>query len=417
MSFFNYLLTEEEKTMKKLLTFILGLSISTGLLAGNLVINADTSDPDPKRAVQTLINMFKAEHPDVDVKLNIYDHEAYKTTLRNWLVTSPPDVIYWYAGNRMKQFVDLNLFEDVSDLWTQNDLEAAMPGAAASMTLNGKKWGVPYTYYNWGVYYRQDLFEKHGLLEPKTWDEFLKVCDTLKENGITPITIGTKFLWTAGGWFDYLNMRVNGYDFHIELMDGKVPYTDPRVRKVFDYWAQLVEPGYFLENHASYSWQEAQPFMYRGEAAMYLIGNFITPMFPDDLKDKMSFFQFPVITPGIALGEDAPTDTIHIPARAKNKEDAKKFLLFASRADVQTAINGILLQLPTNKDAKPANDPLLNKAQAMLAKSQTAQFYDRDTDPDMAKEGMKGFQEFMVNPDRIDAILERLETKRQRVFN
>jgi multiple sugar transport system substrate-binding protein len=46
----------------------------------------------------------------------------------------------------------------------------------------------------------------------------------------------------------------------------------------------------------------------------------------------------------------------------------------------------------------------------------TAQFYDRDTDPAMAKAGMKGFQEFMVHPDRLDKILEQLEKVRQRVF-
>jgi len=45
-----------------------------------------------------------------------------------------------------------------------------------------------------------------------------------------------------------------------------------------------------------------------------------------------------------------------------------------------------------------------------------AQFYDRDTDPKMAKAGMEGFQEFMVNPDRIDAIRARLEKARLRIY-
>ena len=46
----------------------------------------------------------------------------------------------------------------------------------------------------------------------------------------------------------------------------------------------------------------------------------------------------------------------------------------------------------------------------------TAQFYDRDTDPEMAKIGMEGFQEFMVKPDRIDRILTRLESARKRIY-
>lgn len=402
--------------MKKLLLFGISLCLTASLSAGQLIINADTSDPGPKEAIQTVIKMFQAEHPEVKVKLNIYDHEAYKIALRNWLVTAPPDVVYWYAGNRMKQFVGLNLFEDVTGLWNANGLQEQMPSATASMTIDNKIWGVPYTYYNWGVYYRKDIFDKYGLAEPRTWEDFLKICETLKENGVTPITIGTKYLWTAGGWFDYLNMRVNGYDFHIDLMDGKIPYTDSRVRDTFSYWKQLVDGGYFLENHASYSWQEAQAPMYRGQAAMYLIGNFITPQFPANVQDKMSLFQFPAIKSDIAYGEDAPIDTVHIPARAKNKEDARKYLLFLARADVQTAANEILLQIPINTGAKPVDNFYLNKAQKYLATAKTAQFYDRDTNPDMANAGMKGFQEFMIHPDRLDAILARLEKDRQRIF-
>ena len=45
-----------------------------------------------------------------------------------------------------------------------------------------------------------------------------------------------------------------------------------------------------------------------------------------------------------------------------------------------------------------------------------AQFFDRDYPAEMAKAGMEGFQEFMVKPERMDAILERLEKVRARVY-
>jgi len=45
-----------------------------------------------------------------------------------------------------------------------------------------------------------------------------------------------------------------------------------------------------------------------------------------------------------------------------------------------------------------------------------AQFYDRDAAAEMAKAGMEGFQEFMVKPDKVDDILERLEKIRARVY-
>ena len=64
------------------------------------------------------------------------------------------------------------------------------------------------------------MVEEMGLEPPTTWDEFLGVIDAAKEAGKTPITIGTQMPWTAAAWFDYLNMRQNGPEFHISLMDG-----------------------------------------------------------------------------------------------------------------------------------------------------------------------------------------------------
>ena len=403
-------------TLKKLLsTTALTAALTTQSFAGTLVINSNQSDPAPKKAWAEMIAQFQTENPDITVKVNEYDHEGYKSAIRNWLVTSPPDIVYWFAGNRMKYFVDRGLFDDVSDVWQDENLSESMASTKASMTVDGKQYGVPYSYYQWGMYYNKDLFDKYGLSEPKTWDEFLAVCETLKSNGVTPITIGTKYLWTAAGWFDYLNMRTNGLEYHIDLMDGKIPYTDAGVRKTFANWRQLVDGGYFLENHASYSWQEAQPPLFNGQAAMYLMGNFLTPNFPADIN--FDFFQFPVIDPAIGMFEDAPTDTIHIPERAKNKADARRFLAFIANAENQSKVNMVLNQLPPNKFAQSADNKFLNEGNAMLGSADgTAQFYDRDTDPAMASEGMKGFQEFMVNPDRIDKILENLERVRQRVF-
>ena len=374
-------------TLKKLVTSgVLGAAMLSQAYAGTLVINSNQSDPAPKQAWADMIAQFETENPDIDVKVNQYDHEGYKSVLRNWLVTSPPDVVFWFAGNRMKFFVDLGLFEDVSDVWANEGLNDSMSSTKASLSVDGKKYGVPYSYYQWGIYYNKGIFDKLGLSEPQTWDEFIAVCDALKANAITPITIGTKYLWTAAGWFDYLNMRTNGLDYHIDLMDGKIPYTDAGVRNTFANWKQLVDGEYFLENHASYSWQEAQPPMFNGEAAMYLMGNFLTPNFPEGMD--FDFFPFPIIDPSIGRYEDAPTDTVHIPSRAKNKADARKFLAYVALPENQTKLNMALNQLPPNKYATAADNKFLTQGNEMLGSADgTAQFYDRDTDPALGNKG------------------------------
>ncbi len=394
-------------------------ALASTAFAGELVINYDGSDPAPKAAFTKVIADFEAANPDIKVKWNLFDHEGYKTSIRNFLTAEAPDVAAWYAGNRMKPFVDAGLFEDVSDVWESAGYNETLAASAPSMTIDGKKWGVPYTYYQWGVYYRKDIFKDLGIEVPQNWEQFLAACAKLKENDIAPITIGTKFLWTAAGVFDYLNLRTNGYEFHNDLTAGKVKYTDPKVQAVFDKWDELIEPGYFIKNHATYSWQEALAPMVQGKAAMYVMGNFaVAPLKKAGLTDEtLGYFQFPEITPGLPKAEEAPTDTFHIPAKAKNKEDARKFLAFLAQADVQTEWNETLGQLPVNSKSQVADDQFLKAGFEVLNNAKgIAQFYDRDAPAAMAKAGMEGFQEYMINPDRRQKILERLDKVAKRVY-
>ncbi len=404
------------------LSAVLGFTalFASSVMAGKLIINTDTSDPAPKKAFQEVIDGFKKENPDIEVTWNLFDHEGYKTSIRNFLTADAPDLANWYAGNRMLPYVNAGLFEPVDDVWDKNGLNESLASAAGSMTINGKKWGVPYTYYQWGVYYRKDLFKKFGISVPQTWDDFLAAGKKLNANGVTPITIGTKYLWTAGGVFDYLNLRTNGYKFHMALTKGEAKWTDVRVRKTMANWKVLLDNNFFIENHAAYSWQEALPLMVQGKAAMYVMGNFaVAPLREAGLSDdQIGFFQFPVIDPSVALAEDAPTDTIHIPANAKNKADAKKFLAYLARADVQTQINKTLGQLPINSSSKVGDDKFLQAGYKMLSSTTggIAQFFDRDAPAEMAKAGMEGFQEFMVKPERLDKILKRLDKVQKRAY-
>ncbi len=400
-----------------------GTSASGQSLSGDLKIFLDTSNPAPRATMEAVIARFQANHPDLNIETTVIDREEYKTQIRNFLTANPPDVATWYAANRMRPYVEAGLFEDVSDLWNEPEIAENLASTKGAMTIDGKQWGVPYSYYQWGVYYRKDIYEELGLNEPSNWEEFKANCEAILASGRKCYTIGTKFLWTAGGWFDYLNMRTNGFDFHMQLAGGEVSWEDDRVRQTFANWRELIDMGGFIDNHQTYSWQEALPFMVNGDAVHYLMGNFsVAPLRDAGLTDdQLDFYQFPVITPGVALSEDAPTDTFHIPANAANKEAAREFLRFVVSADEQTEINNgnNLGQLPVNAMSSVDDDKFLNEGFAMLSSNSpggVAQFWDRDAPAEMAKVSMEGFQEFMVKPDNLDRILGKLERARKRIY-
>ncbi|MEM9318886.1 MAG: ABC transporter substrate-binding protein [Pseudomonadota bacterium] len=391
-------------------------------LSGTLRIASDMSNPGPRAVMEGLAADFGEMHPDLTVELTIVDREAWKTQIRNSLSANPPDVVNWYAANRMGPYVDAGLFMDITDWWDAGDYEG-LESVRGAMTLNDRQWGVPYTFYQWGIYYREDIFAELGLEEPTTWDEEVANCQVIIDSGRACYAIGSKFLWTAGGWFDYINMRTNGFDFHMELARGEVPWTDDRVRAAFDNWRTLIDMGAFLADHQNYSWQEALPFVINGEATAYLIGNFAVDQLRNGglTDDQLDFYQFPIITEGLPQGEDAPTDTFHVASGAENVDAARAFLAFVASADVQTQINGPdgLGQLPVNANSSVAEDEFIEQGFAMLsgnAQGGVAQFFDRDFPAEMASVGMEGLQEFMVFPDNLDDILERLEAARQRIY-
>ncbi len=391
-------------------------------LSGDLRIFSDMSNPAPRAVMEGMIERFGEMHPDLNIELTVIDREAYKTQIRNFLTANAPDVANWYAGNRMGPYVEAGLFEDVSDLW-DGEMSEQLASTKGALTMDGKQYGVPYTYYQWGVDYRKDLYDQYGLEEPTDWETFKSNCQTLLDNDIKCFTIGTKFLWTAAGWFDYLNMRTNGYDFHMALANGEIEWTDDRVKQTFANWRELIDMGAYIDNHTAYSWQEALPFMVNGEAGAYLMGNFaVAPLREAGLTDdQLDYYQFPAINPDVELAEDAPTDTFHIPSGAQNKEAAKAFLTFVTSAENQTQINGgdALGQLPVNSESSVDDDKFLKEGFEVLSANSpggVAQFFDRDAPAEMAKVAMEGFQEFMVKPDNLDQILDRLERARQRIY-
>lgn len=406
--------------MKTAVAAIALSAVAGTAFARDLVINFDDLNPGPKQGFDDAVALFQKENPDINVIVNNNDREAHKTAIRNFLTADAPDVTSWYPGNRMAPFVDAGLFLPVDDVWEENGFKEDLAAIMPTMSRDGKIWGVPYSYYQWGIYYRKDIFDLLELEEPQTWDELLAACAKMKENGVTPFTIGTKFLWTAAGVFDYLNLRTNGYDVHNALTAGEIKYTDPRIRATFANWETLINECGFVDNHASMSWQDAIAPFANGDAAMYVMGNFSVDGYKNAglTEDQIDFMPFPVIDPSIPPAEEAPADAFFIPTNAKNVEDAKKFLAFVARPDVQTQWNMTIGQLPINSKAEISDDKFIQEGFALLNAAQgLAQFYDRDAPAAMAKAGMEGFQEFMLDPSKVDAILERLDTVQAEVYN
>jgi multiple sugar transport system substrate-binding protein len=405
-------------------TLALGAATAAALVAGaaqadTMTMNVAFKGASQRAVWQQVIDEFEKAHPGTDVKVSFIDEEAYKVQLPGWLTTVAPDIVNWHDGERMAYYAKRGLFEDLSGDWAKNGWDDMYASTKEASSYEGKQYAAPTVYYSWGMFYRKDLFQKAGIAsEPTTWDAFLEDCKKLKAAGVTPIVVAGRDAWTLAGWFDYLDLRLNGNAFHQKLMAGDVPYTDPRVKKVYTTWKQLLDNGYFIDNSLSYNLDAAQPFLFQGKAAMMLMGTFISAGFPANVKPEMGYFRFPIIDANVPTAEDGPVESLHIPSAAKNKAAAHEFLKFVETPAIGAQLAEGLGSLSANSKSPLPDDPISRIGFQILSTTRggIAQFYDRDMTKEMADEGMKGMQEFVSDPTKIDQILAQLEQDRQRIY-
>ena len=387
--------------------------------AGTLAVNIAYKGASQRTVWQATLDEFKKANPDVELKVAFVDEEAYKIQLPNWLSSEAPDVVTWHNGERMAYYASRGLFEDLSGDWAKNNWNETYASSKEASSYKGKQYAMPTVYYSWGMFYRKDLFQKAGIAaEPKTWAELMEASKKLKAAGISPFAVAGRDAWTLAGWFDYLDLRINGYAFHQQLMNGEIAYTDARVKKVYTTWKGLIDSKYFIDNPLSYDLDAAQPFLFQGKAAMMLMGTFIAKGFPPKQKEVMGYFQFPAIDPAITGAEEGPIESLHIPSRAKNKADARRFLAFAGTPAISAKLAEGLGSLPANSKSAPPEEPVSRIGFDILSntKGGIAQFYDRDMTKEMADEGMKGMQKFVNDPKALDEILAQLERTRKRIY-
>jgi len=413
----QFLHTSRRRFLQGTAAVIASAALSAPAIAQNkhLTIISNRGNAEQRKTLETIAKAF-GDARGVTVTVNNMDHEAHKTAIRNYLVASPPDICFWFSGSRMRSFVDKGLFEDISDLVQREKYADVLGATLGSVTVDGKQYGLPTGGILWGLFYRQDTFDQFGLTVPKTFDDFFTLAEQSKKAGIIPMSMGTKDQWPCGGWFDHMNLRINGLQHHMDLMAGKVKYTDPSLKEVFDKWEQLISADFFTPNGTSFAWDPAAASLVQKKAAMMDLGNFIKYAFPPEDLQHVRFAPFPTIKAGVEQFEDFSVDSIHLPSGSKNKELAREFLAFFYKPENLSAYLSPEGNVPARSDCAISDDPILKMAVDEMKKVKgTAQYYDRDSDPDLALAGLKGFQEFMVKPDRREQILTQIERTRQRI--
>ncbi|MEU3985973.1 ABC transporter substrate-binding protein [Streptomyces sp. NPDC026672] len=386
-----------------------------------VTFGSNGADATPKSAYAAVTKAFTKES-GLTVKTNTVDHDTFQKSITSYLQGTPDDVFTWFAGYRMQYFAKKGLASPLDDVWDKigggfNDATKQL-----SKGEDGKYYFVPLYNYPWAVFYRKSLFQERGYQVPQKWDEFIALAKRMQKDGLSPVTAGYGGgdNWSILGAFDYLNLRANGYDFHMSLLRGQTSWTDKRTARVLDLWRELTP--YYQKSGGGRSWQDAAQTLLDKKSGMAVIGLFLGQQITDEkIRADIDFFPFPEIE--AANGQDAveaPTDGFMLSRKPRNEDGAKKFLEFLGGAAAEQAYGGVdPSNLAVNEQASTGSYNALQKKSAELIASakHISQFADRDSDPGfISTVVLPGLTEWLGHPDDGAATLKKIESQRSRFF-
>lgn len=413
-----------ERTGRKLLASALAIAATVSLsaapaLADGVVTISHYFTGDLGRAgLEDIFAQFKKQ-TGITVKDSPIGHEDFKTgILVRAAGNSLPDVFSYWAGARTQFVADSGHLHPIDEMWKREGLGNIIAKSIAdgATIYNGHRYLVPFGYHYVGVFYNPHVMEKAGITEmPKTWDEFTAMCDKLRSKGITPIALGSKNRWPAQFWFDYLLLRTAGPAYRAKLMSGEASYTDPQVEKVMGLWKQLIDAGDFAPNANAATWTDAADKVAHGDAAMTLMGTWITGYWNNNKLEPgkdYKFFEFPTVTAGVPKAALGPVDGLVISKNAKNLSGAEKLLTFmVANPEVQAKWASIQGALSANTKVDPSKyTPVMQHALKVIQNADAFAFnYDLASPPPVAEVGLSMFAKFMDNPADYKAMLKQTQ--------
>ncbi len=272
---------------------------------------------------QHIIDAFEADNPGIKIEKVLMTGDSRPQFLKTMLA----------AGN----MPDINI--DPVDLASTEGIYAEVPEELLAKyeetsiaTYNGKHTLVPaYKALRTQCFYHKDQFEEAGITEePKTWEEFLEVCEKLAAAGKTPLMgVGASDIWaTSFGWWTGVtnsDIMKKYPTFNEDVLSGKVKWTDPVIVDSINAWKTLIDAGYYHKGSMTFSYTQASEEFANESAAMFMDGAWKAPTYDAEGKTTEDIGVFVVPAPAGAKSYCTMPQYWGVAETCKNKEAAFNF--------------------------------------------------------------------------------------------
>jgi raffinose/stachyose/melibiose transport system substrate-binding protein len=329
---------------------------------------------------------------------------------------SPPDVFFSWEGGWAQKMIDSGFAASLDPYYDKYGwADFLSKGGVSLATFDGTKYFVPYEMSAALMWYRPDVYEQNGISVPKTWDEFLSNCETLKENSIYCLMTANQAKWPAQ--FEWTSYYVNssGLETYNKLIHNEIPWTDASVVEAFAAMRNLAERGYLYPGWNSIDQTPALIPFSKGEVANWFQGTWMINNFKGDAEEipyPVDFYQFPQVGNNPPVMSVFAENTLMIHANSPHQDEAAEFLnYYISQKAQQHKVDS---QLPYPANTTVDLSPLIPLAQKVgAAMSGAGEFtfmhVDHQFDPSIADVFLNQLQAVLdgaVTPEKAAELVE-----------
>ena len=318
-----------------------------------------TEDED---AYNEIFDVYEAAHPNVTVEFVPFVNTDYNNILATGLTgEGGPDVAQLRAYGGVQPLIEAGqLLPLDGEVDLSNFTPAILKGATG--LSDGRIYGVPFGIQTFTAFYNKAIFDELGLEEPETWDDFINVLDTLKENGYIPIAAPAKDTWMLPLIHDAVAApRYGGPEFEKAVLAGETDFTNP------DYVASIAVvqdlQQYMPEDVVGVSYTDSRTLFITEQAGIFLGGSFEVGFWENEAPDlDLGVFRVPA-PPDSLTGPLVPgwmDGSYGVNALSEHPEEAKALVEWMGTQEFGQLFTDKIKQLSPVAGTTPT-DPLLQE--------------------------------------------------------
>ncbi len=320
--------------------------LSTGLVSAQekikLVYWSMWNETEPQaKVIQSWIEAFEAANPNIDIEAT-WNGRQNQTLVRTALsagqqidlVDQDADPL---AGGLVQEGMAYPLNEFLDEKALDEDVpirEVFTPGTLDLFAVDGQIYLWPYIYNTSQFWYNKDAFAEAGAEPPKTWEDFLGVCQKLLDAGYAPIAAESDIQFYQIDYLTYQIVRYKGVGFLRQTIEDKTGemWRDPVYLQAAQNMRELWDRGCIPPETKGYLWPAGQQTLGVGVSAMELVGSWLPIELAPIVEGSFEWgaFNFPEMPGGVGKQGDLMVYLLSfmIVKDSKHPREAFEFLRF-----------------------------------------------------------------------------------------